>query len=137
MIHFFVISSTYLLSQFSTCCLVSACTYLNCIHQIFVPIFHPQHPFTGSGLHQLLGLSFHPSKWPSPNTVNSEIFARILFFANSVKRHICDITNSRLGHYLPISTNNRVILEFCEGFISTKLRSFTKIKLSGKFLNLQ
>ena len=33
-------------------------------------------------------------------------------FANSVKRHICDATNSRLGHDLRIFVNNRVILAF-------------------------
>ena len=30
-------------------------------------------------------------------TVKSEFFVRF-FFANSVKRHICDINNSQLGH---------------------------------------
>ena len=55
------------------------------------------------------------------NSVNLEIFTRILFFANSVKRHICDIKKSRLGHDLATSVNDRVILPFREGLIRTKL----------------
>ena len=42
-------------------------------------------------------------------------------FANSGKRHICDVKHSRLGYGLPISVNNRVILLFREGLIFTKL----------------
>ena len=42
----------------------------------------------------------------SKGTVNSEIFVRILFFANSVKRHICDVKKSQLGHDLPISVKD-------------------------------
>ena len=73
-------------------------------------------------------------------TVDSEIFARVFFFANSIKRHISDVKNSRLRQDLPISINERVILPFREGFIFTKLRtmrSFAKIKSSRKFPNLQ
>ena len=56
---------------------------------------------------------------PGPSlTVNPEIFARILF-----KRRICDVKNS-LGHDLPISVEDRVILQFGEGFIFTQLRSW-------------
>ena len=44
-------------------------------------------------------------------------------FANSVKRHICDVKNSRKGPDLPTSVNDRVILPFREGFIFTKLRN--------------
>ena len=55
-------------------------------------------------------------------TVDSEIFARIFFFANSIKRHISDVKNSQLRQDLPISINDRVILPFREGFIFTKLR---------------
>ena len=36
---------------------------------------------------------------------------------NSVKRHICDAKNSRLGHDLHISVNDRVISVFREDFI--------------------
>ena len=41
---------------------------------------------------------------------------------NSVKRHICDPKNSRLGHDLHKSVNDRVISAFREDFIFTKLR---------------
>ena len=49
-------------------------------------------------------------------TVNLEIFA------NSRKRHICNVKNLQLGHDLHISVNNKVILPFREGFIFMKLR---------------
>ena len=70
----------------------------------------------------------------------SEIFAKILFFANSVKRHICDAKNSRLGHDLYIAVNDRVISAFRKDFYFheiSHMRSFTKIKPSRKFSNLQ
>ena len=35
------------------------------------------------------------------NYCNLEIFTRFLFFANSVKRNICDIEKSQLEHELP------------------------------------
>ena len=57
---------------------------------------------------------------PVVYTVNSEIFARILF-SRIAFRHIFDAQNSRLRHDLPISVNNRVGLLFREGFASTKL----------------
>ena len=38
-------------------------------------------------------------------------------FANSVKKHICNIKNSRLGHDLPTLVNDRMISPSCEGFI--------------------
>ena len=50
-----------------------------------------------------------------PVTVNSEIFA------NSVKRHICDVKKLPFGHDLLISVNKRVITPFREDFIFTKL----------------
>ena len=40
-------------------------------------------------------------------TVNTENLASLLF-ANSVKRHICDVQYSRLSHDLPMSINDRV-----------------------------
>ena len=43
-------------------------------------------------------------------------------FVNSIKRHICAVRNSRLGHDIRISVNDRVILPFRECFIFTKLR---------------
>ena len=55
------------------------------------------------------------------STVNSEIFARIIFFANSFKRHFCDVKRSQLGHDLSISVNDSVISLFREGFIFMKL----------------
>ena len=41
---------------------------------------------------------------------------------HNIKRHICDVRNSRLGHDIPISVNDRVILPFRECFNITKLR---------------
>ena len=49
-------------------------------------------------------------------------FRENFIFANSVKIHISDVLNLRLGHDLPISVNNRVILPFCEDFTFAKLR---------------
>ena len=49
-------------------------------------------------------------------TINSEIFAK------SVKRHICDVKNSRLGRDLPTSVNDIAMSPFHEDFIFTKLR---------------
>ena len=66
------------------------------------------------------------------DTVDSEIFAGILFFVKYIKRHISDMKISRLRQDFPISINDRVILPFCEGFIFAKLR-----ETSRKFLNLQ
>ena len=40
-----------------------------------------------------------------PNTVNSEIFARILFSRISLKDIICVVKNSRLGYGLPTSVD--------------------------------
>ena len=54
------------------------------------------------------------------NTVNSEIFARI-FFANSVKRHICDVKIGTMAG-LTLSVNDRVVSPFYVDFIFTKLR---------------
>ena len=48
--------------------------------------------------------------------VNAEIFA------NSVKKHVREPKNSRLGLDLPISVSERVIAPFCEDFIFMKLR---------------
>ena len=56
------------------------------------------------------------------HTVNLEIFCENFISGNSVKRHICDVKNSRLGHDLHISVNDRVISPFREGFIFMKLR---------------
>ena len=57
-----------------------------------------------------------------PNTVNLEIFRDNFIFANSVKRHICDVQIWRPRRDLPILVNDRVISLFCEGLYFTKLR---------------
>ena len=49
-------------------------------------------------------------------SVNSEIFARILFL-NCVKRHICHVKKSRFGPDFPTSVNGRVSSPFYKGFI--------------------
>ena len=53
-----------------------------------------------------------------------ENFQENFIFPKSVKRHICDVKNSRLRHDLPISVNDslRVISPFREDFIFMKLR---------------
>ena len=54
------------------------------------------------------------------NQVNckSRNFGENFLFANSAKRHIWDVLNSRLGHDLPISVDDRMISPFREDFIS-------------------
>ena len=42
-------------------------------------------------------------------SVNSEMFARIFIVPNNLKRHICDVKNSRQEHDLPTSVNGRMI----------------------------
>ena len=49
-------------------------------------------------------------------------FHEDFIFANSVKRHICDVKNSRLRRELHKPVNDRVISSFREDFIFTKLR---------------
>ena len=56
------------------------------------------------------------------DTVNSEIFARILFSGISVKIHICDVKYMQLENDLTILVNNRVSTTFRKGLIFTKLR---------------
>ena len=46
-------------------------------------------------------------------------FGENFIFANSVISHICDVKNSRLGHDLPFSVNDRMISPFREGYIFT------------------
>ena len=48
------------------------------------------------------------------------MFVRINF-ANNIKRHICHVKNSQLGHALSVSEKERVISQYCRGFIFTKL----------------
>ena len=58
-------------------------------------------------------------------------FCENVIFANSVIRHICHVKNSRLGHDLPTSVNDRVRHLARRNFAS----NFAKIKPSRKFLN--
>ena len=45
-------------------------------------------------------------------------FCENFIFANSVKRHICNVKISRLRHDLLISVNDKVVLSFCsENFL--------------------
>ena len=53
----------------------------------------------------------------SIDIVNPEIFAK------SVKRHICEVNYSRLGHDVLISVNDRVISPFHEDSFLMKLRN--------------
>ena len=55
-------------------------------------------------------------------TVNSEILARILFFANNVKRHICHGKNSRVWHDLPTSVKDK------EFFTISRNSSYAKFR---------
>ena len=67
-------------------------------------------------------------------------FRENFIFANSVKRLICDVKNSRLGYDLPPLLNVRVISPFPEGIIFTKLIASAKFgekRPSRKLLNLQ
>ena len=59
-----------------------------------------------------------------PSTLNCKFgnFRENFIFANSVKRHICDVKYSRLEHHFTRSVNDRAITPFREGLIFTKLR---------------
>ena len=48
-------------------------------------------------------------------------FRENFIFTKSVKIHVSDVLNSPLGHDLPISVNDRVILPFCEDFTFAQL----------------
>ena len=56
------------------------------------------------------------------STVNSEIFARMLFSRIALKDIFATLTIMRPGQDLPIPVNDRVISPFREGLIFTKLR---------------
>ena len=65
-------------------------------------------------------------------------FREHFIFANSVKRDICHIKNSRLGHDIPTSVNDSDIA-ISRGFYfheTSHMRSFAKITLA-KFPNFQ
>ena len=88
---------------------------------------------------RLSGSAHGMSNVQSPQRFNCKFgnFAGILFSRMALKRHICDVKNSRQRHDLPLSVNDRVISIFHEGFIFTKLRIFREKKSSRKFPNLQ
>ena len=69
-----------------------------------------------------LGKSVRPDRQSLFAYCKSGNFRENIIFANSGKRHICDVKNSRLGHGLPISVNDRVIAPIREDSIFTKLR---------------
>ena len=49
-------------------------------------------------------------------------FRENFIFADSIKRHVCDIKYSPLGHDLPISVKDRIFSPFREDFVFRKLR---------------
>ena len=51
------------------------------------------------------GWNIANSVTPDQETVNSELFVRILLSRISLKRHICHVKNSRFVHDLPTSVN--------------------------------
>ena len=55
------------------------------------------------------------------HVVNSEVFARILFSQKELKAIFATLKITRLGHDLPTSVNDRVILPFCEGFFYSEV----------------
>ena len=61
---------------------------------------------------------FPPEDRVGVNTCKSGNFREHFIFANSVKRHVCDVKISRPG-----MINDRMILPFREGFIFSKLRT--------------
>ena len=73
-------------------------------------------------------------------TVNSEIFARILFFVNSDKRHICDVkkfANRVWFNYISKWQSDCAKLRGLHFHETLLMRDFAKIKPARKFLNLQ
>ena len=62
-------------------------------------------------------------------------FSEEFYFRNSVKRHVCDIKNWRLGHDLPKSLNDRVI---SRGFnfheVSRKYNPLENFKIYNNFI---
>ena len=64
--------------------------------------------------------------WLHVNTVNSEIFTRILFSRTALTRHICQVKNSRLWHDLPTSVKDKEFLPFRKGFIFREIRGVSR-----------
>ena len=73
-----------------------------------------------------------------PNYCRFGNFRENFIFANSIKRHISDVKNSRLRQDLPISINDSdfVISRGFYFYETSPMRSFAKIKSSRKFPNL-
>ena len=63
-------------------------------------------------------------------------FHENFIFANSVKRHIIHVRNSRLWHDLPTSKKTKCFRQFPR-VLFLRNSAFAKIKPSGKFPNLQ
>ena len=61
-------------------------------------------------------------------------FCENFIFTNSINTHICDIKNSRQGHDLPISENDRVIRQFVRILFSRNFAyaKFPEIKTLAK-----
>ena len=77
---------------------------------------------------------------PTFPSENVTVIRKFSLFANSVKRHICDVKKSPLWHDLSLSVNDRMISPFREYFIfqeTSHMRSFAKIKPLRKFPNQQ
>ena len=73
---------------------------------------------------QSAALEFSQSKFDCKvkyTTINSEIFARILFWRIALKDIFVTVKKSRLMHDLPTLVNDRVTSPFHEGIIFTKL----------------
>ena len=65
-------------------------------------------------------------------------FRENVIFAYSVKRHINPARNSRLGHDLPTSANDKLMFDILREFYiheTLHMRSSAKIKPSTKFPN--
>ena len=61
----------------------------------------------------------------SKTTVDSDIFARILFSRiRGIKRHICDVGNSRLGHDLHHTSENDSDFAISRGFYFRETSQF-------------
>ena len=55
-------------------------------------------------------------------------FRENCIFANSIKRHISDVKNSRLRQNLPISINDKVILLFRKVFCFHETYAYAKFR---------
>ena len=74
------------------------------------------------------GLMENPIGLKRVNILYIQKFRDDFIFSKSVKRHICNFKNLRLGHDLPIPINVRLISLFCESFIFMKLGTCAKFR---------